>query len=269
MTPAVNDGKARWTRLLKPIAQGAVRSRLHRAMLMWSDRGGGMGVAVMQAAPDLGDGVYSLRAARRILMRSDRDMSTRRLRAWARLGLTYGTHATEFGPAVLSFADLISLEVVVRLRRAGLTSQDVRLLERRLLERFPHWTHPLAHGIFYTDGDNVWADMTAMEGAGSSEVIEVIGKRRDHYVMRPTVQPYVREVSFAEDDRRALRWELTEWVEIDPAVQFGAPVVKGTRVPVSTVDANLRAGTPEDVADWYGLTVDQVLGVKDYLSSAA
>ena len=42
------------------------------------------------------------------------------------------------------------------------------------------------------------------------------------------------------------------------------PTVRGTRVPVRTVLANLQVGKPGEVADWYGLTLDEVQGVRDY-----
>ncbi len=167
---------------------------------------------------------------------------------------------------MLTFADLVSLEVEGRLRRAGLTSQGVRRLEHRLRAAFPDWDRPLARGIFYTVDAKVWARMAHGDEAPT---FEVIGKRRDQYVMLPIVRPFCTEVTFGTADLRALRWDLNDWVVIDPEIQFGAPIVKGTRVTVATVATNLRAGTPEDVADWYGLTVEQVHGVQNYLSSVA
>lgn len=222
----------------------------------------------MAATTDLeiGVGIYSLPNASQILKRSDRKMSTRQVRSWARRGLTYGVHDTESGSGVLTFQDLVSLEVEGRLRRAGMTSQGVRQLEHRLRVAFPEWDHPLARGIFYITGRRVWA---TMDPSHPNILFEVLGKMRDQYVMSPMVKPFCRQVTFDEDDRRAIRWDLNDWVQIDPLIQFGAPIVKGTRTPVSTIAANLRAGTAEQVADWYDLTLEQILGVKDYLSSVA
>jgi uncharacterized protein (DUF433 family) len=44
-------------------------------------------------------------------------------------------------------------------------------------------------------------------------------------------------------------------VVVDPAVRFGKPVIRGTRVPVDLVVGKLAGGmTPEEVAAEYGLT---------------
>jgi uncharacterized protein (DUF433 family) len=63
--------------------------------------------------------------------------------------------------------------------------------------------------------------------------------------------------------------DLSRWVEIDPAIQFGAPIIKGTRIPVSSIIADLGAGSVEDVANWRGLQVEQVEDARDYFVAAA
>lgn len=222
----------------------------------------------MEAVADLevGDGIYSFPSASTILRQSYPGMSPRRVRDWARRGLTYGGHDTGSGAGVLTFADLVSLEVEGRLRRAGMTSQRVRQLEHRLRQDFPQWDHPLARGIFYVRDGRVWA---GMDPDDPDSLFEVLGRMRGHYVMSPMVRPFCRQVTFDKDDYRALRWDLNDWVQIDPNVQFGAPTVRGTRIPVSTIASNLEVGSPEEVADWYGLSVQQIDGVRDYLSSVA
>jgi uncharacterized protein (DUF433 family) len=63
--------------------------------------------------------------------------------------------------------------------------------------------------------------------------------------------------------------DLSRWVEIDPAIQIGAPIKKGTRIPVSSIIADLGAGSVEDVANWRGLQVEQVEDARDYFVAAA
>jgi uncharacterized protein (DUF433 family) len=59
--------------------------------------------------------------------------------------------------------------------------------------------------------------------------------------------------------------EIAPGITVDPAVRFGRPVIKGTRVPVDTVLGQLAAGlTVEAVADEYGLTREAVLAVLRY-----
>ena len=117
-----------------------------------------------------------------------------------------------------------------------------------------------------------------IEGAVRREVFEESGIRLGrvvYHASQPWPFPYSlmigcfgealnEDISFDGPRERASGWQLSPWVEIDPERQFGAPVVRGTRIPVSTIEAQLRAGSPVEVADWYGLRVEQVEGVRDY-----
>ncbi len=50
-------------------------------------------------------------------------------------------------------------------------------------------------------------------------------------------------------------------------MQFGKPVIAGTRVPVDVAVGHLAAGdTPEEVMREYSLTHEQVLGALQYAS---
>lgn len=59
--------------------------------------------------------------------------------------------------------------------------------------------------------------------------------------------------------------EFFPGIEVDPAIQFGKPVIAGTRVPVDVVVGNIAAGNPlEEVMDEYALTKDQILTALKY-----
>ncbi len=59
--------------------------------------------------------------------------------------------------------------------------------------------------------------------------------------------------------------EIAPGIAVDENVRFGKPVVKGTRVAVTTVLGHLAAGdTPEDIAEDYGITKDDVLACVAY-----
>ncbi len=215
------------------------------------------------AGPRLGDGLYTFAEAVAILSGVNRMVTTRQLRYWMESGLTPATHETEDGVPVLSFDDLISLEIVRRFRKEGVSLQHVRLVEvelRRLLQR----ERPFAYEVFFTDGANVWARIVGEDGPIA---VEVIGKRKNHYVWVDAIRTFADDIRFSKaPESHAERWTLSPWVEINPAVQFGAPVVAGSRVPTWTIAANLTVASPAQVADWYGLRVEQVEGAKDYLA---
>ena len=59
--------------------------------------------------------------------------------------------------------------------------------------------------------------------------------------------------------------EIAPRVSVDPEVRFGKPVVTGTRVPVDLVVGKVAGGmTPQEVADAYGLTREDVQAALSY-----
>jgi uncharacterized protein (DUF433 family) len=52
---------------------------------------------------------------------------------------------------------------------------------------------------------------------------------------------------------------MNERIEINPLIQHGRPVIKGTRVPVVRILGELAGGTPrEEVAREYGVTDEDI-----------
>ena len=210
---------------------------------------------------DLGTGVYSVADAARIVGRSVGHASLQQVRYWVREGLSESVEVG--GTTLLSFQDLVSLEMISRFRGRGISLQAIRVAEERLRMRHPDLRRPLANLVFYTDGKSVW---TQVGDDDDPLLLELVGKT-DHYAWRKSIETFAKEITFT--GQHATAWHPTKWVEINPRVQFGEPVVAGTRVPVRTVMANLEAGTPAEVAEWYGLTRRQVLGVRNYVATAA
>lgn len=121
---------------------------------------------------------------------------------------------------------------------------------------------PFAYKLFYTDGASIWA----RENEDNAHAIELVGKYSDHYVWCEAIETFAESIRFEGSPPHATSWELSPWVEIDPTIRFGKPIVRGTRVAIHTIAANLETGSPTEVADWYGLRVEQVEGVRDYLA---
>ncbi len=212
--------------------------------------------------PDLGVGVYTYSEAATILGRGPDAVTTRQVTYWIRTGLTPPSmNALDRG--VLSFHDLISLELVRRFRARGVSLQRVRWFEERLRNEFRDLHRPMAYDLFFTDGATIWAREV---GGDDSKVLEIVGKRQDHYVWTDSIKTFAEEIEYDDPDGAATSWTPAPWVSLHPDVQFGAPVVAGSRVPVRIIGANLAVAEPSEVADWYGLTIKQVLGVRDYLA---
>jgi uncharacterized protein (DUF433 family) len=175
----------------------------------------------------------------------------------------------------LSFHDLVSLELIRRFRTKGVSLQQVRKLESGLKRRYPEISRPMAYDVFYTDGSAIWHQFNPND----DEVVEeIVGPHPQQYAWTPAIRSFAEEIRYEPDEsafdhehppRKAIAWNLSTWVEINPSVQFGAPIVRGTRIPVSAIIADLGSGSPEEVAMWRGLGVEQIEDVRDYFVAAA
>jgi uncharacterized protein (DUF433 family)/DNA-binding transcriptional MerR regulator len=212
-----------------------------------------------------GTGIYSFPAAAKLLSRHHPGLSPARLRYWMRTGLTPASFGkARSGSDLLSFHDLVSLELVRRFREKDVPLQRIRKLESELKRRYPKIARPMAYQAFYTDGSAIWHQFNPDD---DMLVEEIVGRRPGQYAWTPAIRSFAEEVRY--EDKMAAAWDLSRWVEIDPAIQFGAPIIKGTRIPVSSIIADLGAGSVEDVANWRGLQVEQVEDARDHFVAAA
>ncbi len=210
-----------------------------------------------------GTGIYCVPQAAMILGRSAASfglagprLSSRKLHHWLKTGLVPATRERPAEPVLLTFDDLISLEVVRRLRAEGLSLQRIRKAEADLRSLLPGVSRPFARRLFFTDGRDIWAEV------GETNQ-ELVGYRQGHLVIRDAIGTFAKEIRYDAEDR-AVAWDVSDHVEINPRVRFGDPVVRGTRITVETVIRNLDVASPNQVADWYGLTEQQVQGVARY-----
>lgn len=208
--------------------------------------------------PGIGDGLYSVTGATRILGHGDRSISQTKVRRWLEAALTFSRRDFADGSVGLTFHDLVSLELVARFRERGVSMQKVHTLEARLQKRHPDLERPFAYDVFYSDGTSIWA------GLGPDDAIEVVGDRPVHYVWAGAIRSFAEEIDYSTSTRGAARWRPAPGVEIDPTRQFGQPVVAGTRTRVATVLSALREGSQREVAEWYGLSARQVAAAKTY-----
>lgn len=208
---------------------------------------------------DFGTGIYSFTQASKII-RSRGDITENQLRYWMNSGLTPASWP-DYGPyKLLSFHDLISLETVRRFRAQDVPLQRVRKAHEKLHELRPDVARPFAHQIFYTDGANIWMELNGM-------TTEIVGRNRGNTVWQDAIATFAKEIQF-DTQGLATRWRLSEWVEINPAVQFGSPVVRGTRIPTSTILRQIQNASKEQVADWYDLTTQQIQEVVEFAPAA-
>lgn len=213
----------------------------------------GEGVVTMELG--FGTGIYSFSEAALILAHRAPAVRPSTLRRWVSDGLAAPSFDhTEGRGSLLSFHELVSVEVVRRLRAEAVSLQRLHGLERALRELHPGVGRPFAYDLFFTDGADIWVETRT---DGDPVMVEVVGRRPGRRVWSPAIETFARELRFGAEGG-AVSWELSDRVEIDPRVQFGQPVIKGTRLPVSVVVRELEMYTPEQVADWHAVDVEDV-----------
>ena len=211
----------------------------------------------LTASAAIGAGIYSFPQAAQIVERN-RDVSRAQIRRWMTV-VRPPTHNSD-AKTTIGFLDLIGLEMVCRFRDRGASLQRVRRVLDAMREQFPDIQHPLAHESFYTDGHNVW-----VEFQGHAE--EIVGSRKGQRAITSAIKTFAEEIQFI--DGRAASWDVAQWIEINPRICFGAPVVAGTRIPVKSIIASLAEDSPEDVARGFNLSVTRVKACAEFARQTA
>ncbi|WP_419842067.1 DUF433 domain-containing protein [Candidatus Poriferisodalis sp.] len=195
----------------------------------------------------MNEGIYSVRQATNIVSRN-RNISERHVRRW--LVVVRSPEKHRHGSATINFLDLIGLEMACRFRsEVGASLQRVRKVLEAMHRRFSELKHPLAQESFFTDGQSVWIDF---EG----HLEEIVGDQRGQIAVKSAIRTFAEEIQFI--DGQASVWDISEWIEINPRICFGEPVISGTRIPVSSIVACLEIDSPEEVARGFEISVKRV-----------
>jgi uncharacterized protein (DUF433 family)/DNA-binding transcriptional MerR regulator len=189
-------------------------------------------------------------------------VSSRRIGSWSRYGIVPSISPGR--PKVYSYADAGEAILVHYLVDQGLRARDVRRIVEHLREKYGQWplaAAPLEHDgrlVVVKEGDDLYFD---------------VGEHTEHQVIGSTLinLKAVRE-ALSRGGWVALA-NPREHIEVDPDLNSGVPVVRGRRVPTSTVAA--LAQTAEGralLSQDYELSDDEIrdaVGYEDDLASLA
>jgi hypothetical protein len=178
---------------------------------------------------DLGMGVYGLGELRAFLALSGSTQDAKRALPW----LTHVLNPVGHRPkrSDYSFSDLISLFVVRELRRKGVRPQTIRSAEEYLRVKWKT-DRPFVSDEIQTDGQRILVDDEVI--AGQIESADLHGQQ----VMRELVKDRLAHVHY--HDGTAESWTPANGILVDPRVQFGEPVIAGTRLTTEAVAATAR-----------------------------
>lgn len=151
---------------------------------------------------------------------------------------------------LLSFEDLISMRVIAALRAAGVRFTRIYEAER-WLRKVTGYPRPFATEMLWTERSDVFVEMKR----------KLIAASRSGQYAFSILEEYlipIHGLTF-NVQRVAAAWEPRENILLDPLIQFGAPCIKGTRIPARTLWGMIRGGDKvEYVSRSFGIAVEQV-----------
>lgn len=196
----------------------------------------------------LGAGVYGLAELRAFLAFSGSPEDAERALPWLTSVLNPAGHRRR--QADYSFSDLISLFVVRELLKKGVPQRTIHDAEKWLRAKWGT-DRPFVRDEIKTDGVDVFCDDEVIPQQIES------ANRQGQQTLREAIKDRLTSVRYS--DGVAACWVPASGVVIDPRVQFGEPVVKGTRIPTEAV-ANVAQNLGADRATVrFGLTHDQIV----------
>ncbi len=215
--------------------------------------------------PEAAKYIYSAeRAKYEVAQQRDQNfykVTSRHLIRWIRKGLALETLSDVPGrELLLTFEDMVSMRVIAALRAAGASFKLIDDTENYLREYVGHprpfavealWTLPTSPRY---SGDENRAEIFAI--LKNSLVEASRGGQAAFEFFRDYIVP-VHGLTF--EDKIAATWEPQDGVLLDPEIQFGAPCIKGTRIPTRTVWGMINAGDAKDyVASSFQLTTEEI-----------
>ncbi len=203
----------------------------------------------VERGSELGQGLYSFADLRVYLALSgDKDDAGHALDWLAHVLLPVAHHRRR---PDYSFGDLISLFVVRELKKTGVRTRDIRQAERYLRVKWDT-DRPFTSGEIQTDGRGIYVDDDLI--AGQIESAERAGQQ----VMRELVRKRLTSVNYDDGTGRAAYWIPHQHVLVDPRVQFGEPVVSGSRIPTAAVADMAHYASPMEIQHQLNISGDKV-----------
>ena len=187
-------------------------------------------------------------------------LSSPKLIRWIRRGLA-SPELTELPgrDLLIAFEDLVSMRVVSALRSAGVKWSEIYEANRWLRSHLGV-QRPFATEDIWVGQGQIFAEWTKRLTSASRH-----GQMALDLLWRYVIP--VHGLMFDEKSKIATSWEPLDSIVLEPRIQFGAPCIKGTRIPTRTISGMVEAGdSAEWVANAFGLSLEEVSAVCDWES---
>ncbi len=188
-------------------------------------------------------------------------VSSAKLIRWIRRGVASPDLADAHGQDLLiAFEDVVSMRVIAALRAVGVKWSEIDRTERWLRQETGA-ERPFATESLWAGQGQLFVDWKQRLLSASRHGQLALGLLQDYLIP-------IHGLMFSETTHMATSWEPLDHVLLKPTVQFGAPCIKGTRIPTRTIAGMIDAGDPvEWVAGVYKLSPAEVKAARDWESA--
>ena len=159
------------------------------------------------------------------------------------------------GERVIGFRDLLELRMVGEFVKHGVHLKIIRATIDAATQEFGT-AYPLTNRRFLTDGRRIF--MEAVEVVtGAEKLIDVLGRQ---FVFAHVVRDSLfNDIVYVDDEARRWYPYRQQQIVLDPAIQFGTPIVANAGVPTDTLHAAWFAEGRDfaAIARLYGVTPAQ------------
>ena len=175
------------------------------------------------------------------------------------------------GMVELTFLDLVELLFIATFLRAGVSLYAIRRAAKSAAQLLGVRDHPFCLRRVKTDGRRIFKDMQL-----DDEQLPLQLDGREH-AFADVVEPFLRQLEYdAQTDLVKRWWPLgrDRLVMVDPALNFGAPVLKSSGIPTKSIKqfvSNRGDRKLDEAADWYEIppqAVEDALAFEDRLKVA-
>jgi uncharacterized protein (DUF433 family) len=225
----------------------------------------------------LGTGIYPIHQAARLIGEQPRALH-RWLRGYSRKNkgeqvrsaALWETQLKDQGLAgdVIGFRDLLEVRLVSAFVRHGVDLRVIRATLEAAARDFGQ-EYPLSSKQFLTDGKRIFLQAIE-ETTGEAQLVDVL---RRQFVFSDIIKPSLYEgIEYGEEG--AVRWyplANRKTIVLDPAVQFGAPIVTEAGIPTDTIYASFLAEERNEtmVARIFSIAPQSVIEAVEYESRLA
>lgn len=170
--------------------------------------------------------------------------------------ITRDRNASDDDVVTLTFQDLIEARFVQAFRKIGVSWKVIRLAAEKARDRYRS-AHPFTTEQFVSDGRSIFEQLRA-DGVRERKVVDMV---TDQYCFRDVMLPSFRAQIDLTKDGAERWWPLgrKKKIVIDPARQFGRPIIADASIPTSVLaEAVATFGSEQLVSRWFEVPITSV-----------